>query len=415
MIGIKAAAAALLLLAPYVQPDTTSLHQLVTNGTLLESHGVVPTCDVCDSEVVTVSPGSKTPLATTIPIGYSAGELASAYHLPDASVGVAGTVAIIDGGGYPALESDLATYRSRFKLSPCTKANGCLEVVDYQGGPPIVPDGSDLEKELSVETALDVEMVSAACPSCKIALVQAPTRDFYLTSAHGSAQSVPDIARAVDVATRLGASAVSMSFGYPSTKDINAGSVSTVFAHPGIAFVASSGDSGYEGSVHGYWPQNLPGVIAVGGTALYMSGNGFTATSWDGAGSSCETDLPAAHGQPAAVAALCAGHRATTDVSAVSDPGTGVAVYNSYDVGGWFVAGGTSAAAPIIAAMYARAGHTSRVDGPNTLYAAPAGAFTDVTLGQNGPPHACQSQLCMAGKGWDGPTGVGTPNGLAGF
>jgi subtilase family serine protease len=423
LLAAKLAAAALLLapLAPHVavEPDTAALHHLVQSGTLLLSHGVVATCDVCDSEIVTIAQGSATPLATPVPIGYGAAELAAAYHLPADGSGAAGTVAIIDGGGYPDLEADLARYRTEFGLPPCTTASGCFKVVDYLGGPPLHPDGTDEEKELSAETALDVEMVSAACPACKIVLVQAPTKDFYLSALHTAADAVPSIAKAVQVAIGLGASAVSMSFGYPSTKDINTGPVSTVFAHPGIAFVASSGDSGYLGNVHGYWPQNQPSVISVGGTAVYESADSvFSAAAWNQAGSGCETDLPPAHGQPAAVAAYCNGHRAATDVSAVSDPATGVAVYDSYGIGGWYVAGGTSAAAPIIAAMYVRGGHTAAVDGPNTLYAAPAGAFTDVAFGQNGAAHSCQTSaapLCVSGPGWDGPTGIGTPNGLAGF
>ena len=419
MLAAKLAAVALLLL-PHVavDPDTAALHHLVQAGTLLQSHGVIATCDVCDSEIVTIAQDSVVPLTTPVPIGYGAAELAAAYHLP-ATGGSAGTVAIIDGGGYPGLESDLARYRTQFGLSPCTTASGCLRVVDYQGGPPLKPDGSDAEKELSAETALDVEMVSAACPSCRIVLVQAPAQDFYLSSLHTATQAVPSIAQAARVALSLGASAVSMSFGYPSTKDINTGPVSAVFSHPGVAFVASSGDSGYLGSLHGYWPQNLPSVISVGGTAIYeSSSSAFSFSAWNQAGSGCETDLPPAHGQPAAVSAYCSGHRAATDVSAISDPATGVAVYDSYGIGGWYVAGGTSAAAPFIAALYARAGHTASVDGPASLYSAPAGAFTDVSLGQNGAAHSCQTsapQLCVSGPGWDGPTGIGTPNGLSGF
>ncbi|WP_211770747.1 S53 family peptidase [Kutzneria sp. CA-103260] len=413
-------AAAALLLAPHVAvfPDVTALHHLVQSGSLLASHGVVATCDVCDSEVVTVAQGSLVPLATPVPIGYSAAELAAAYHLPDASVGSSGTVAIIDGGGYPDVESDLAHYRTEFGLSPCTSASGCFKVVDYQGGPPLQPSGSEEEKQLSAETALDVEMVSAACPSCKILLVQAPAADFYLSALHPAAAAVPSIAKAASVALGLGASAVSMSFGYPSTKDIDTGSVSSVFSHPGVAFVASSGDSGYLGTVHGFWPQNLPSVVSVGGTALYQSDTAFSSAAWNQAGSGCESDLPPAHGQPTSVSAFCSGHRAATDVSAIADPATGVAVYDSYGIGGWFVAGGTSAAAPFIAAMFARAGHTATVDGPSTLYSAPATAFTDVSSGQNGAAHSCQTsapQLCVSGPGWDGPTGIGTPNGLAGF
>src|SRR5262249_22618330 len=195
----------------------------------------------------------------------------------------------------------------------------------------------------------DASCASPPSPASKPAWVRPPPQAFPLPPLHPASAAVPPIARAADVAVRSGASSVSMSFGYPSTKDINTGPASTVFSHPGVAFVASSGDSGYLGNVHGYWPQNLPSVISVGGTALYDLDSGFTSQAWNEAGSGCETDLPPAHGQPAAVAAYCNGHRAATDVSAVSDPSTGMAVYDSYGIGGWYVAGGTSAAAPIIA------------------------------------------------------------------
>ena len=58
-------------------------------------------------------------------------------------------------------------------------------------------------------------------------------------------------------------------------------------------------------------------------------------------------------------------------------------------------------------------GHTSRVLGPNTLYTAPNGAFTDVTKGSNQP--GLFSDVCTAANDADGPTGAGVPNGLAGF
>jgi len=106
-----------------VYPDTTALHHQVQAGTLLQNHGVIATCDVCDSEVVTVAQGSATPLTTPVPIGYSAAELAAAYHLPT-SDGATGTVAIVDGGGYPSFEDDLAKYRSQFALPPCIRHPG---------------------------------------------------------------------------------------------------------------------------------------------------------------------------------------------------------------------------------------------------------------------------------------------------
>ena len=100
------------------------------------------------------------------------------------------------------------------------------------------------------------------------------------------------------------------------------------------------------------------------------------------------------------------------DVAAVADPNTGVAVYDSYSAGGWLVFGGTSVAAPIIAAVYALAGNSSGVAYASYPYAHAASLF-DVTSGSNG---TCgNSSLCTGGPGYDGPTGLGTPNGTNAF
>src|SRR5256885_10096457 len=101
------------------------------------------------------------------------------------------------------------------------------------------------------------------------------------------------------------------------------------------------------------------------------------------------------------------GKRATADVSAVADPATGVAVYD----GGWQVFGGTSVSAPIIAGVYALAGAPLTGSYPNALPYQHADALNDVTTGSNG----CGFVFCVAGPAWDGPTGLGTPNGVAAF
>jgi hypothetical protein len=112
-------------------------------------------------------------------------------------------------------------------------------------------------------------------------------------------------------------------------------------------------------------------------------------------------------------------------VAAVGDPYTGVAVYSSWapfshDPWGWVTLGGTSASAPFVAGMYARAGVGAAVHGPNTVYAAPAAAFRDVVAGANASRGVCASvgvaeRVCTADVGWDGPTGRGSPRGLAPF
>jgi hypothetical protein len=133
---------------------------------------------------------------------------------------------------------------------------------------------------------------------------------------------------------------------------------------------------------------------------------------WSGAGSGCSTQNPALTGQ-ASFNTGCA-KRAVADVSAVADPNTGVAVYDStafQGLSGWLVFGGTSVAAPIIAGVYGLAGNAASID--NNYPYAHSGSFFDVTSGSNGT--CSPAQLCTARVGWDGPTGLGTPNGTGGF
>lgn len=418
-------------------PNVSSLRAEVRAGTLLGTHGVRQVCAAanahCLARLVTTATGSATPLSTTTPLGYGAGDLATAYHLPAADVGANGTVAIIDAGAYPNLESDVAAYRAQYGLPACTTASGCLTITDLHGGAPLTPDPTELgqleEENVAVETALDMDLASAACPGCKMIEVQLPVGDAFVDDDPADLDAaMADFGTAVNTATSLGANAVSMSYQYPSDTTVETGPTGRALFHPGVAVLASSGDGGFEGNEHTGWPQNLPWVTSVGGTSLYATnaaGTTFTQTAWSGAGSGCETDLPAAIGQPATVSAACGGHRAGSDVSADADPATGPAIYDTYapfsgEPLNWIVVGGTSASSPFVAGLYARGGNLSQVIGPNTLYNAPKNAFTDVTIGQNAPTNGCQSvsapiALCQSGKGWDGPTGVGTPNGLAGF
>ncbi len=100
-------------------------------------------------------------------------------------------------------------------------------------------------------------------------------------------------------------------------------------------------------------------------------------------------------------------------MAAVADPATGVAVYQTYGGNGWYVYGGTSASAPIIAATYALAGAPSSGSSPASFpYANPA-ALNDVTVGSTATCNP--AYLCTAEPGYDGPTGLGTPAGVAAF
>ena len=408
----------------------SGLRQEVAAGTLLKTHGVRAVCGRCDAEVVTTSTTSKTPLSASLPSGYGPASLAAVYDLPSKSTSTA-TIAIIDAGVDGHLASDLTGYRKTYGLPACTVASGCLKLENYTGGAQPATQrgglGAYTEEEVAVETALDLDMASAACSTCRLLEISVPWQD----ANDNNDVSTNDFATAVNTAVAAHASAVSISYGYTTDVTNTSGFDLAALRHKGIAITVSTGDSGFNGGIHQAWPSDLPTVVAVGGVTLPTSAKG-KATAWYAAGSGCETDFRTANGQPAAVTAACGGHRAAADVSADADPATGVAVYDTYapssgQPGDWMIVGGTSASAPYIGALFARTGHLAAVEGPNTLYADPAADFTDITGGNNdgdGEDALTCSQfqdqgvgkkLCTAGTGWDGPTGIGIPHGLGAF
>ncbi len=320
------------------------------------------------------------------PSGIGPADLISAYNLP-ADGGAGATIAIIDANDDPNAAADLNAYRAQYGLGTAdfTKVN--------QNG-----DASPLptaDAGWATEISLDLDMVSAVAPKAKILLVEAdqPTMD--------------DLGTAVDTAVTMGAQYVSNSYG-GSEDASQTTSDDQYFKHPGVAITASSGDSGYGAS----YPAASQYVTAVGGTSLTKdsSSRGWSEAAWDGAGSGCsgfdakpawQTDVTGCD------------KRGEADVSAVADPATGVAVYDTYQQSGWMVVGGTSASAPIIAGVYADAGTPGASDFPASYPWKAAGGLNDVTTGSNG---SCGTQQwCNAGTGWDGPTGLGTPNGTDAF
>ena len=163
------------------------------------------------------------------------------------------------------------------------------------------------------------------------------------------------------------------------------------------------------------YPASSQYVTAVGGTSLSTSSTtrGWTETAWSGAGSGCSRYIARPSWQPNV--ANC-GRRVVADVSAVANPSTGVAVYDSYGSASapWMVFGGTSVASPIIAGVYALAGNAGTVSYGSYPYSHTSSLF-DVTSGTNGSNCRTTPTLCKAGTGYDGPTGLGTPNGTGAF
>ncbi|MGV9564093.1 putative Ig domain-containing protein [Streptomyces sp. NPDC003480] len=334
-------------------------------------------------------------VAAAAPSGLSPANLHSAYNLPT-TAGSGMTVGIVDAYNDPNAESDLATYRSQFGLSACTKANGCFKQVSQTGSTTQLPTN---DSGWAGEEMLDIDMVSAVCPNCNIILVEA-------NSATDS-----DLGTAENEAVALGAKFVSNSWG-GSESSSQTSEDTSYFKHPGVAITVSSGDSAYGAE----YPATSQYVTAVGGTALTTASNsrGWSESVWhtnstEGTGSGCSAYDP----KPSWQTDTGCSKRMEADVSAVADPATGVAVYDTYGGSGWAVYGGTSASSPIIASVYALAGTPGASDYPAKYPYSHTGNLYDVTSGNNG---SCSpSYFCTAGTGYDGPTGWGTPNGTAAF
>jgi subtilase family serine protease len=377
------ATAATALAAPPPGPGHSGLHHKKVCGPvgLGEAH--------CDSAVVTDAGGQ--PQVTSTPAGYGPSDLRSAYNLAaTALIGGSGqTIAIVDAYDDPSAESDLAVYRSYYGLPACTTANGCFRKTNQTGGASMPRKDSGWAQEIS----LDLDMASAICPNCKILLVEA------------SSNSFANLGAAEDYAAAH-ANVVSNSFGGNEFSSETTSLYDGHFTHPGVAITASSGDSGYGVE----FPAASQHVSAVGGTTLTRASSlrGWTETAWSGAGSGCSAYVAKSSWQ---TDSGCA-RRTVADVSAVANPNTGVAVYDSFRSGGWLVFGGTSVAAPVIAGVYALAGNAATVTYGSYPYAHSSFLY-DVVSGSNG---SCGgSYLCTAGTGFDGPTGLGTPNGTGGF
>jgi subtilase family serine protease len=345
-------------------------------------------------------------ITNTTPAGYGPGDLQSAYSLPSltAGAGVGQVVAIVDAYNDPNALSDVNTYRAQFgtpALPTCTNpspalssTHPCFSKVNQKGQASSYPKNNG---GWSQEISLDLDMVSAVCPNCSILLVEASSATF------------ANLGTAVNRAAALGATEISNSYGGgESSSDLNYDA--SYFNHPGVAITASSGDGGYGVE----YPAASQYVTAVGGTSLTGSITAvWSETAWSGAGSGCSAYDPKPNWQSSIANSVCA-KRAVADVSAVADPYTGVAVYDSYTyqgVGGWLVFGGTSVSSPLIASVYALAGNASKFSYGTFPYGHTS-ELNDVTSGSNG---SCVSALCNATTGWDGPTGLGTPRGTGAF
>ena len=334
---------------------------------------------------------SASPDAVPGGVGYGPSQLQSAYVLPSSTAGSGQTVAIVDAYDYPNAASDLAAYRSAAGLPAC--GTGCFSKVNQNGQASPLPAAAG-STGWDVEESLDIDMVSAICPLCHIILVEA------------NSPTTQNLGTAVNSAVSLGAKFVSNSYG-GSESSSDPSFDTSYYNHPGVAVTASAGDSGYGVE----YPAASRYVTAVGGTSLATASNarGWSETVWNGTGSGCSAD----DAKPSWQTDTGCSRRTNNDVSAVADPNTGVAIYNTYSQGGWLEVGGTSASSPIIASTFALGGPPAAGTYPSSYPYQHTSSLFDVNSGSNG---SCSpAYLCTGEAGYDGPTGLGTPDGTAAF
>jgi subtilase family serine protease len=344
----------------------------------------------CHAHIVTDAAGKAVENDGSRITGYAPADLTDAYKTTGKNGNSTTIVAAVDAFGYTNAEADLQVYRTQWGLPTCTTANGCFKKLNQTG-----QQGNYPAQDIgwAQESALDIDMLSAMCPNCQVWLVE------------GNSNSFSDLAASVNTAASLGAHVISNSYGGGE-----GGGGDSAYNHTGIAITASTGDHGFAAGPQ--FPATSPHVIAVGGTRLVhdASQRGWAETAWTGAGSGCST----VYAKPTWQTDANCSKRMEADVSADSDPGTGVAVFapNSAGNGTWLRFGGTSVAAPLIGGIYGANGKKVK-HYAQTLYRKTKQLF-DVTSGNNGT--TCGgSYFCTAMPGYDGPTGLGTPNGIKAF
>lgn len=366
----------------------------------------------CMAEVSVSNAGQPITGKSADTSGYGPSQFHTAYNLPCTPGGtVASTcstptsfgpemIAIVDAGnfstGAAGLDTSLQDYDQYYGLPDCSTSNGCLTVVNQSGSSSPLP----ADDGWSDEIALDVETAHMVCQTCAITLVES------------NDDTLNNLAAAEETAASLDPVAISNSWG----TDVDETGLDADFEHTGIAVVAATGDNGTV-SNGASWPSDNPDVVAVAGTTLELHTDNTWAseTVWEDSGGGCSVLYDAPSWQTSApdwATNGCGTFRSFGDVSADGDPDTGAAI--NID-GSWYVVGGTSLSAPLIASMYALVGGVSSgVTASSVPYASFTSANShDITSGSDCT--ASNTTHCTAATGFDTPSGLGSPNGINGF
>ena len=417
------------------------------------------------------SPQAKAESAVTIGPsgGLTPSDLATAYNFNSAAT-TNQTVAIVDAYNDPDINANLQTFDAEYKLAACSTSNGCLKVVGQTGTAALPANDTT---GWSVEESLDVETVHSVCQGCKILLVEANSssnanlaagvneavalKATEVTNSYGGpeSQSTPSVEAAYNhPGVVITASAGDDGY-YSFDQELGTSQANTPASYSTVVAVGGTslflGQTGARQS-ESVWNDN--------GTADYfervISNIENELEPLGATGGGCSTTIPARGWQTNLsvwASTGCGTHRLVSDVSADADYLTGMDVYDSFVChasscvpAGWNTIGGTSFSSPIIAAMYGLAGGSHGVSYPAlTLYGhLGSSSLHDVTSGGNGycdgegaascgDPNilgagildcdfpatgstpAVGDRACDALGGFDGPSGVGTPNGLGAF
>ena len=348
---------------------------------------------------------------------YPPNQVADIYQFPAGTTGAGQTIAVIElGGGFST--SDLDTYFGGLGIPvPSISAVG---VDGASNAPGSDPTGAD------VEVALDIDVIGAAAPGATQIVYFAPNN-----GDQGFVDAISDAAQAspapIAISISWGQSEDSWTAQGRSAMDAAIADAATL----GITVCVAAGDNGSgdgvtDGQPHVDFPASSPHALGCGGTKLLADPTTGAISSevvWNetasnegasGGGVSDQFPLPSwqanAGVPPRAGGSSGSSGRGVPDVAGNADPTTG---YRIYSDGQAQVVGGTSAVAPLWAALVSRlAEATGQRFGliQPALYAgvapgADVSGFNDITSGNNG--------AYAAGPGWDACSGLGSPDGTA--
>jgi kumamolisin len=335
-------------------------------------------------------------------------QVAQLYGFPSGINGAGQTIGIIElGGGYNA--SDLSTYFAGLGIAEPRVTAISVDGATNTPNLPSTPNNPNADGEVG----LDIEVAGSIAPGANIAVYFTPNTtqgfvDALTTAIHDTTNGPPSV-----ISISWGSAEANWTAQAMTALDEACQSAGAL----GITVTVASGDNGSSDGGTGNnvdFPASSPHVLGCGGTELFGANGVITEEIvWNdqpqgggaaGGGVSNFFALPSYQANAKVPApASSGGGRGVPDVAGDASPESG---YNVLYDGQAGVVGGTSAVAPLWAALIAllnqQRGSSIGFANP-TLYQSAENGFNDITQGNNGS--------FSAGPGWDGCTGLGSPNG----